>query len=149
MASKSPRRCMSTAGTPPLGHQAGQGGIEREAADVVDEVGAGVERGRAPRPAFVVSTERSPAPRSRRPRMTGTTRRHLLARVHAGGPARPRGLAADVHDVGARLEQRQAVGDGGIRRRRSRPPSENESGVTLSTPMTQVRSPRTASPPAG
>src|SRR5205085_3697278 len=28
-----------------------------------------------------------------------------------------------------------------------RPPSENESGVTLSTPMTHVLSPRTASPP--
>ena len=44
-------------------------------------------------------------------------------------------LAADVEDVRALVEQLAAVGDGGLRGENS-PPSENESGVTLTTPMT-------------
>ena len=73
---KSPRRCISTAGTPRARDQSGaSAGIEGEPADVVDEVGAGVEGGRAPPRALVVSIERKPGPRRRSASMTGTTRR--------------------------------------------------------------------------
>ncbi len=50
-------------------------------------------------------------------------------------------LAADVDDVGALLGQGETVLDGpaGVE---NGPPSENESGVTLTMPMIQVRRPR-------
>ena len=44
-------------------------------------------------------------------------------------------LAAEVEDVGSGRRQLPAVGDGGCGVEEW-PPSENESGVTLTTPMT-------------
>ena len=48
--------------------------------------------------------------------------------------ARPRGLAADVEDRRALAHQREGLLERGVGGRK-RPPSENESGVTLTTPM--------------
>ena len=62
----------------------------------------------------------------------------LLRLVDPGG-AGPGGLAADVDQVGALGDQVEAVLDGGLVSNH-RPPSEKESGVTLTTPMTAQRS---------
>ena len=113
-------------------------GIEAEAAHVVHEVGAGVERGRAPPRPCVVSMETKPGPRRRSASITGTTRR-ISSSAATGLAARTRRFAADVHDVRALCELSEARARRRPPDRRKRPPSEKESGVTLSTPMTQVR----------
>ena len=97
------------------GHQGRHRGIEPEGAHVVDEVGAGVERGPRHLGLRGVHRERSGAP----PPQALDHRHHapdLLVRGDRRG-ARPRGLAAHVHPVGALLEQPQAVRDGGLRAR--------------------------------
>ena len=55
-------------------------------------------------------------------------------RLRAG----PRGFAADVQNFRALRHEFQRVGDGGIARSRNFPPSEKESGVTLTMPMTSA-----------
>ena len=89
MVAKSPRRCMSTAGTPRSATSAGQAGIEAEAADVVDEVGARRRGRRAATAALVVSTESRPAPAVAQGRDDGHHAPDLLAGVHAAAPPGP------------------------------------------------------------
>ena len=69
---------------------------------------------------------------------TGRTRATLLAASTGCAPG-PRRLAADVEDVGALRLHRERARRPRARRRSTSPPSENESGVTLRTPMTSVR----------
>ena len=95
---------------------------------------APASRARSATSARIVSTETT-AP-SRRQRLDD--REHpgqLLGRQRPGG-ARAGGLAAHVDDVGAVRDELPAVRD---RRLGSaqRPPSENESGVTLTTPISR------------
>ncbi len=61
----------------------------------------------------------------------------LLGLAHRLGP-RPARLPADVDHVGAGRHELEAVLNRPVAVQK-RPPSENESGVTLSTPMTSGR----------
>ena len=119
-----------------LGDQRGHLGVGQAAADVVDERGPGLQRGGGDLGAHGVDRDR----RHRRcsASTTGRTRRSSSAGARPLG-ARPGGLAADVEEVGALRDELAAVGDGGLGRRTSAPPSLNESGVTLTTPMTSGR----------
>ena len=77
-------------------------------------------------------------------RRQGLDHRHhpaqLLALGHRLGPG-PARLAPHVHHIGPLARHVEAVGHGAASASRKRPPSENESGVTLSTPMTRGRMP--------
>ena len=88
---------------------------------------------------FCVSTDTG-TPQSASRSSTGSTRRRSSSSVT---PQRPgaRRFAADVDDVGAFVDQLPRVRDG-LRRSRNLPPSENESGVTLTTPMISGRDER-------
>ena len=77
-----------------------------------------------------------------RPAVPGQGRDHRADPLQLGGGAdglgpRPGGLPTDVEDVGALRRQLPPVGDRPLGVRNS-PPSENESGVTLTTPMSFI-----------
>ena len=73
------------------------------------------------------------APVATRPSTTGSTRRSSSSSGHGVGAGAGR-LAADVEHLRALADQPAAVLHGGVRVEVA-PPSENESGVTLTTPM--------------
>ena len=77
------------------------------ARDVVDHVGAGVER-RAHHRGLASCRPRPGTPSSRAPSTTGSTRASSSASATGGAPGRRR-LAADVEDVGALAQQRSRV----------------------------------------
>ena len=85
-----------------------------------------------------------PGPRRRSPSMTGTTRR--ISRLPVPGPRPGRVDSPPTSTMSAPASNRRGRGHRGVRPAK-RPPSEKESGVTLSTPMTQVLSPRTGCGP--
>ena len=68
-----------------------------------------------------------------RPSTTGSDAPQLLFGGH-GVRAGAGRLPADVEDLRALVDEPAAVLDGGVRVEEA-PPSENESGVTLTTPM--------------
>jgi len=89
--------------------------------------------------ALVESTERRVRVCWRRPSMTGGSGRSPRPRARAGAGAGA--LPADVDDVRAvrdELEPRSTA----FAASKYRPPSENESGVTLTMPMSQARGPK-------
>ena len=135
---------MSTAGTPPLAPPAGPWPGSKRKPLTSFTRSAPASRAARATAALVVSTESGPAPAVAQRLDHGHDAPASPRRRPRGRAPGPRGLAAHVHDVGARLEQRRGRGPPRPSASRKRPPSENESGVTLSTPMTQVRSPRTA-----
>ena len=113
---RAPGACRRTApqvhehrGTPALGHQARHGGIVTECAHVVHEVGPGVE-GRAGAPPPSWCPRKRPAPRRRRPSITGATRRVLL--VLGDGDRAGRVDSPPRAPIGPFLEEPQAVGHG-------------------------------------
>ena len=126
--------------------------VRGHAPDVVDEVGARVERrlgdGRLRR----VDADRHVRQRVAERGDDRHDAAHLLARVD-GVVTRPRRLAADVEDVGAGRGHRSCPLDRAARPgpslappgrpSASSPSPENESGVTLRMPITKVRSPQT------
>ena len=78
---------------------------------------------------------------------TGSTRRSSSA-SGTGSGARPGRLAADVDDVGALGDHAAGRGPTAAAGSNHWPPSENESGVTLSTPITRVTAGRVPARPA-
>ena len=123
------------------GDDAGQLGIAAQRGDVVHEHGPELERA-----AGDLRLRRV----DRDGQLAGDRLEHgndaaqLLVERHALRPG-PGGLAADVHERGALLAMRAGSRD---RRRRDRgcaPPSENESGVTFTIPMTLGRGKRCSS----
>jgi hypothetical protein len=115
-----------------LGQHRAHVGVEQAAGDVVDDRGAGGDR-RPATVAFVVSTE-TVAPAATRARTTGSIRR----RSSAASIGFARGFVASpptsIRSAPARSKARPwAIAAPGSR---NSPPSENESGVTLSTPIT-------------
>ena len=101
-------------GHSPRRGQEGEGRIETEAADVVHEVGAGVEGGLRHLGLGGVDREvRRAAPAQ--PRDHRGHPPDLLFGGHRGAPG-ARGLAPHVDEVGPRLEEREALGDGGVDR---------------------------------
>ena len=116
-------------------------GVVLQATDVVDDRcarGHGVSRDRG-----LVGVDRH--------RHATVTRQRFDDRQHAsqflagvdGLGAGPRRLAANVQNVGAVGNHLQAIGDRRAGSNR-RPPSANESGVTLMIPMMSVRPPRSS-----
>ena len=147
-----PFMCMRIAPAPAAAIVAEHAGIEAPRRDVVDEVRAGLER-RA-RDGGLARVDRE-----RRVRLLARMRvddrddaRDLLLGRERPGLAvgrRPRRLAADVHDRRALLEHRERARDGRAPRSKWRPPSEKESGVTLTTPMTTGPAAKVEGPAAG
>ena len=117
MSSKPPRRCMTTAGTLRSATRGAISGSKRKPLTSLTRSAPASRAARATS-AFVVSTESGPAPRARRSRTTGTTRRRSSSTPTRRGPG-PGRLPAHVHDVGAGLEERQPAADRGIGPRRS------------------------------
>ena len=117
-----------------VGDEAGELRLGAEGADVVDVVGAGVERGGGDGDLHRVDRDaRRPCPRS--PSTTGHDARELLL-LATRGPSRAastrrrcRGSPRPRRPSRGRARSRGAASS-------HRPPSENESGVTLTTPMT-------------
>ena len=110
-----------------LGHERRHVGVAAQRGDVVDVVGAGVERGRRDR--GLGRVDRDPHARVRRadPLDHGDHARELLA-LATGLGARARRLAADVEQVGALEREPQPVArprrrDRGTRRRRRTSPA--------------------------
>ena len=116
-------------------------GSHPQAADVVDDRGAGVERGAGDVGLVGVDRERECAAGRARPAATGRTRASSSSARHRLG-AGARRLAADVDEVGAVGLHAQRGVDRRAPDRARRPASANESGVTLRMPMTSGRSPR-------
>ena len=104
-------------------------------AHVVDEPGAGGRAAARMTSGLLVSTEITAGVAARRRSITGSTRRSSSARVDRRR-ARSRRFAADVDERRALGRHAHAVLAPPPRASRKRPPSEKESGVTLSTPMT-------------
>ena len=132
------------------GEGGGHGGVPGEAADIVDDFGSGVE-GAAGDGGFIgVDGEDGVGALPPDGLDDGQNAVDLLlggdgsgergSLGGGGGGAGTGGFAADIENVGAFVEQRDGMGDGGLGIEK-RPPSEKESGVTLSTPMMRVRSP--------
>ena len=114
---------------------AGRGG------DVVHHERTGVERRRGDGRLAGVDADRH----TRLGREAGHDRHdpaELLGLVHRLGP-RPGRLPADVEQVGTRRRPGAARGRPRRPGSRNRPPSEKESGVTLTMPITAGRSPHT------
>ena len=120
-----------------LRHQPGHVRVGESAAHVVDQADPGLERQLGHLGAHRVHADHHPGPDQ-----FGDDRLDPAQLLVGGDPlrARPGRLAADVDDVGALGDQLQAVLDRRPRRRYHWPPSENESGVTLTTPITRQRS---------
>ena len=127
-----PRVCMSTTGTPfPATSSAMAGSARAETSFTRSAPAASAARATS---AFRVSTEMGvvhPASRSRS--MTGTTRAALLVRRDVRAPGRvdspPRSSRSAPSETSRSACSTAAAGS------RKRPPSENESGVTFTTPM--------------
>ena len=123
------------------GHDAGHVGIALQTPHVVDDAGARRERQLRDR-AFMVSIDTAPRARHRGqhrlepPRFLASAR--PAPRRHRDGWTPP-----DIDDVGALRHHAPGLGDGGLRVEK-RPPSENESGVTLRIPITTGRRRRAA-----
>ena len=140
-----PRMCISTTGHAAVAQRA-PAWRDRRARDVVHEVGARFERGVAPRapsgcrPRSAWRTPLHAAPRSPAPRAASPPRR-APARRPVGWTRRPRRAGRPPPPrAGARAPPRRA-------RSAWRPPSENESGVTFTTPMKKGRARRRRRPP--
>src|SRR6185436_12621758 len=142
MSLKFPRRCMSTAGTRRSATSPAMPGSNVNPLTSLT-MSAPASRAARATEALVVSTESGPAPRPRRPRMTGTTRRHSSAAPTAAEPP-GRVDSPPTSTTSAPASKRARPWSTAAAASANRPPSEKESGVTFSTPMTQVRSPRTA-----
>ena len=137
------RVCISTSAGAGLSADVGQLGVA-QAADVVDDRRAGGDRGaRHRRLVGVDRDERAELAGDRS--ISGTTRSISSSALdrRTVGDAR---LAADVDHVGAVREQRSRQRDAVRRASRARPPSENESGVALTIPISHGRPPSSTSP---
>ena len=112
-----------------IGDDAGEVGVAAERGHVVDELDAELERSARDDGLGGVGQAGAPV------ELTGSVRARLLSIL-------PRALgastAADVHDRRAGLEHPHADVTAASTRRWT-PPSENESGVTLITPITEGR----------
>ena len=130
----------------PLGAQAGEIGVVAQRGDVVDDVGAGVDRrARRPTPSSCRSTAapRRPAgPRTRARRGAAARRRGRGSRPgRVDSPPMSRMPAPSAHEP-VRVRDRLRPGPATGRRRRTSP------GVTLTTPMTTGSGTRSAGSPA-
>ena len=137
---------MTTSGTPWSAARRASASSSPTAPHVVDQVRAGGERGLGDGGLGRVDAQR----RVGQGRPEGRDDRHdpaaFLVLGDRGVPG-PRRFATDVEDVGALLDHPAAGRDappstGSPRRPPSRPSPENESGVTLRMPITNVRSPQ-------
>ena len=109
----------------------------RSARDVVDDVDAQRPAPRAsPRACWCPPTPARPACTA--PRSTGSTRASSSSQRHRRG-ARAGRLAADVEDVGALAPAAARNARARAGASACRPPSEKESGVTLTMPITRGR----------
>ena len=124
---------------PAGGDQPGELGRGAEGGDVVDVGGAGVQRRLGDRALGRVDRYAGRRP-GREGATTGSTRRRSSSALTKLG-AEPRGLAADVEDVGALGGQRPALGDRASASRKRRRP--RRVGAAFTTPM-RVKSAATA-----
>ena len=139
------RVCMSTSAAPVRAQTSASVGIA-QAADVVDDHRAGLDRRRRNRGLVRVD-------RHDRAELAGEPpheRHDALDLLRRGDRRAQRDarLAADVDDVGARLQQLRARGRRARRGRGYAPASENESGDALTMPMSHGRSPSASVRPA-
>ena len=136
--------CVRQQSQPALGDQRGHARVAAEGGDVVDVGRPGVERGRGDRGLRGVDRDLRPS------RGQGLDHRDDAAQLLGLGDrlgAGPRRLAADVEDVRARRPRAPARASTAAAASRHAPPSENESGVTLTTPMISNGARHAAPPP--
>ena len=137
----SPRRCMSTAGTPRAATSGAIAGSNPKPLTSFTRSAPASRAARATSALRGVDRERPGAPAPQRLDHRGDAARLLRGRR----PAPRRAASTRRRRPPCRRpssNSAQPVRDGRVGAR-ERPPSENESGVTLRTPMTSVRSPRT------
>ena len=119
---------------PAVGDQSGQLGVVPERGDVVDVGRPRVDRRLGHRELHRVDRDARGEPEAGDALDHREHAPQLLVHRHRVG-ARPRRLAADVDDGRTLLHQPRARAATAASASGSAPPSENESGVTLTTPM--------------
>ena len=120
-----------------FGDDARHVGVALQAPHVVDDRGARIERPGRNRGLHRIDRDRNADVADRRQDRL-EPRAFFLRRYRTHAAIGPRRFGADIDDVGAFGGHAPGLRDG-CRRIEKRPPSENESGVTLSTPMTSGR----------
>ena len=145
-----PRVCISTSAAPACGDRHGRdGGIIPQAADIVHDRRALVERGaRPPRPCRCRWTA-APAARPGQPPQHGQDARELLVDADTGSAPGRVDSPADVDGCRRRASSIRSASSAAAPGPCAATPSANESGVTLRMPMTSVRSPRSSARPSG
>ena len=116
--------------------------VRAQRGHVVDDLGAGVERRLGDRGLRGVDRDRR-VQRRRAPRAPGATRASSSSADDLAGAGTGR-LPADVEEVGARRPASSRAWAIAASASRYRPPSENESGVTLTMPISRIGASRRA-----